>query len=108
MRRSGALASLLSILISAALLLWPAVLNGYPLLFGDSGVYLGDGIHLHMSWPRPLFYGLFMLPLHLKLTVWPVLGVQALLTAMAMHACIGCILPGNTLLQLSAFRGVMR
>src|SRR3954463_14656444 len=94
MRRPGGVASLLSILISAALLLWPAMLSGYPLLFGDSGVYLGDGIHLHMSWPRPLFYGLFMLPLHLKLTVWPVVIAQALITAVVLHVVIRCFLPG--------------
>ncbi|MBV8912544.1 MAG: hypothetical protein JOZ05_05825, partial [Acetobacteraceae bacterium] len=94
MRRSGAVASLLSILVSAGLLLWPALLNGYPLLFGDSGVYLGDGIHLHMSWPRPLFYGLFMLPLHLKTTVWPVVIAQAVITATVLHAVIRCFLPG--------------
>ncbi len=87
-------AAILPILISAALLLWPAVLNGYPLLFGDSGVYVGDGINLHMSWARPLFYGLFMLPLHLKTTVWPVVVVQALITAAVLHLVVRCFLPG--------------
>src|SRR5438105_4406173 len=77
-RISNAAATVLAVIVSAALLLWPALLNGYPLLFGDTGVYLTDGITLHMSWPRPLFYGLFMAPFHLERTVWPVIVVQAL------------------------------
>src|SRR4051794_6917542 len=91
---SSAAAAVLSVVVSAALFLWPAVLNGYPLLFGDTGVYLTDGLRLHMSWPRPLFYGLFMLPLHLKTTVWPVIGAQALITAATLLAVIRCFLPG--------------
>ncbi|HYZ64949.1 MAG TPA: hypothetical protein VE650_21050 [Acetobacteraceae bacterium] len=90
----GALATLLAVLVSAALLLWPAVWNGYPLLFGDSGVYLTDGILLHMSWPRPLFYGLFMVPLHLETTIWPVVVAQALIVAVVLEAVIRCFLPG--------------
>ncbi len=95
MRRGGGIASGLSVLISAALLLWPAALNGYPLLFGDTGVYLGDGIHLHMSWARPLFYGLFMLPLHLKITTWPVIIVQALIAATVLLAVLRAFIPGR-------------
>src|SRR5206468_10592825 len=83
-----------SVLVSAALLLWPALLNGYPLLFADTGVYLTDGIRMHMSWPRPLFYGLFMLPFHLERTVWPVIVVQAVITAATMLGVMRCFLPG--------------
>src|SRR3954453_22107752 len=92
--RTGTVAMALSMVVSAALLLWPAFLNGYPLLFGDTGVYLTDGLRLHMSWPRPLFYGLFMLPLHLQTTVWPVIVVQALITAAFLSAVMRCFLPG--------------
>ena len=93
-RISGVVVSACSVLVCAALLLWPALLNGYPLLFGDTGVYLRDGIRMHMSWPRPLFYGLFMLPLHLERTVWPVVIAQALITAGTLLAAMRCFLPG--------------
>jgi hypothetical protein len=95
-RISGATLTVLSVVVSAGLLLWPALLNGYPLLFGDTGVYLTDGIRLHMSWPRPLFYGLFMWPFHLERTVWPVIGAQAVITAGTLLAVIRCFLPGLT------------
>ena len=83
----------LVVLIAALMLLWPAVLNGYPLLFGDTGVYLVDGIEHHVSWPRPMFYGLFMLPLHLKLTMWPVVIAQAVIAATVLLGTMRGFLP---------------
>lgn len=83
----------LAVLVAAPLLLWPAVLNGYPLLFGDTGVYIKDGIAHHLSWPRPMFYGLFMLPLHLQITTWPVVIAQALITATVLLGTIWGFLP---------------
>lgn len=64
---------------AAALLLWPAFLNGYPLVFADTGTYLSQAINHHLGWDRPPFYSLFMLPLHLTITTWPVIAVQALM-----------------------------
>jgi hypothetical protein len=66
---------------AAALLLWPALWNGYPIVFADTGTYLSQAINLYAGWDRPVFYSLFMLPLHATVTVWPVIVVQALLTA---------------------------
>jgi hypothetical protein len=94
--RTKSLRAVLCVAASAALLLWPAFLNGYPLMFGDSGVYLEDGVTLHAGWARPLFYGLFMVPLHLKLTAWPVVIAQALLSVLLIR------------LTLSRFVGVSR
>lgn len=81
MQRAGALSAVAAVLIAAPLLLWPAVMNGYPLLFGDTGVYIKDGIEHHVSWARPMFYGLFMLPLDILRTTWPVVVAQALIAA---------------------------
>ena len=93
MKREELLGVVAAIVIAAPLLLWPAVLNGYPLLFGDTGVYIRDGIEHHVSWPRPMFYGLFMLPLHLLRTTWPVIVVQAILTVSALMATMRFFLP---------------
>lgn len=82
-----------AVVLAAALLLWPAVLNGYPLLFGDTGVYIKDGIDHHVSWPRPMFYGLFMLPLHLRITTWPVVVVQALIAAFVLLTTMRSFVP---------------
>lgn len=93
MRREVTLSAVAAVLIAAPLLLWPAVLNGYPLLFGDTGVYIKDGIDHHVSWPRPMFYGLFMLPLHLMRTTWPVIIAQAFIATSVLLATMRLFLP---------------
>jgi len=67
------------------LLLWPAAVNGYPLVFSDTGTYLSQAIQRYVGWDRPPFYSIFMLPLHMTVTTWPVIAVQALIAAHMMH-----------------------
>ena len=55
------------------MLSWLAVLNGYPLIFGDSARYLNGGILRYLPSEAPIFYGVFMIPLHLNgFSLWPV------------------------------------
>ncbi len=70
-----------SILFSALLLSWPAFYNGYPLVFSDTGTYLAQAMERYLGWDRPVFYSFFLLPLHWSVILWPVIAVQALLTA---------------------------
>src|SRR6185503_19338892 len=77
--------TLAPILLAAALLLWPAWWNGYPLVFADTGTYLSQAIERYAGWDRPVFYSLFLLPLHLTLTTWPAIAAQALLVAYVLH-----------------------
>jgi hypothetical protein len=74
-----------AVLASAALLLWPALLNFYPIVFADTGTYLSQAIHRYAGWDRPVFYSLFLFPLHLRLSLWPVVVVQAVLAAYMLH-----------------------
>ena len=73
--------AVLTVPAAAAFLLWPAVWNGYPIVFADTGTYLSQAVHRYAGWDRPVFYSLFMLPLHGTVTVWPVVVAQALLAA---------------------------
>jgi hypothetical protein len=73
------------ILFAALLLLWPALYNGYPLVFSDTGTYLSQAIHLYAGWDRPVFYSLFLFALHLTLTTWPAIIAQAVLCAHMLH-----------------------
>jgi hypothetical protein len=61
-------------------LIWPALWNGYPIVFADTGTYLSQAMRGHLGWDRPVFYSLFIYPLHLGLTTWPVILVQSCLT----------------------------
>jgi len=69
-----------SLLACVALLLLPALWNGFPLVFSDTGIYLEAAINHHAPIDRPLFYSLFALALHWKTSLWPVVAAQALLT----------------------------
>ena len=76
---------------AAALLLWPALWNGYPIVFADTGTYLSQAIERYAGWDRPVFYSLFMLPLHATVSVWPVIVAQALLTAWVLWLVAGAL-----------------
>lgn len=81
------------ITLSAVALLWPALWNGYPLVFADTGTYLSQAIERHGGWDRPIFYSLFLFPLHMTLTTWPPIVAQALLTAHVLHLLRRTLLP---------------
>jgi len=79
-----------AILAAALLTAWPALLNRYPLLYADSLSYLGEGLPiLHALRHRPVtfiamrseFYSLGIFVFHWGISPWPVVMLQALLTA---------------------------
>jgi len=69
----------MTIVAGAAALLWPAVLNGYPLLFSDTGAFLSQGLDWFMVWDKPWIYGPGLGWSSLKLTLWLPAIAQALL-----------------------------
>jgi hypothetical protein len=79
--------------VAAVSLLWPALWNGYPIVFADTGTYLSQAIHHYAGWDRPVFYSLFLLPLHLTVTLWPAVAVQALLTAWILWLVCRTLVP---------------
>jgi hypothetical protein len=79
--------------VSAALLLWPALWNHYPIVFDDTGTYISQAVHHYLGWDRPVFYSLFLLPLHLTVTLWPAIVVQALLVSVTLHLLRRVLLP---------------
>jgi hypothetical protein len=79
--------------LSFPLLLWPAVWNGYPIVFADTGTYLAQAIHRFAGWDRPVFYSVFILPLHATVTLWPVIILQATLAAWILWLVCRALLP---------------
>ena len=71
-------------LLSVTCLVWPALWNGYPIVFADTGTYLSQATHHYLGWDRPVFYSMFMWPLHLGLSTWPVILVQSCLTVFVL------------------------
>ena len=65
-------------------LAWPALWNGYPIAFADTGTYLSQAMHHYLGWDRPVFYSLAIEGLHLGLTTWPVIVVQAAIAVLVL------------------------
>ena len=81
----------LAFLPAALLLAWPAFYNRYPLLFPDSLSYLESGPRVlralflhqpsHYYGVRSFIYALGITPFHLHAVLWPVIALQAVITA---------------------------
>ena len=86
LRTEGLAAGLAVSVTTLALLLWPALVNGYPLVFADTGTYLSQAIRHYVGWDRPAFYSIFLFVLHWKVTTWSIVVVQAALTIYVLNA----------------------
>jgi hypothetical protein len=105
-RESQSLPAFTPVLAGALLMIWPALYNGFPLLYPDSMTYLGDGpvlarkIFLHQSsnyyGMRSFFYSLGILPFHWNTIAWPIIAAQAAITAYVLWLVVRSILPHRT------------
>src|SRR3712207_4846891 len=89
-RTWGLGARIAAVVVAAAMLVWPGFWNGFPLVFADTGTYLGQALLIYMGWDRPPFYSVFLFATHWRLTLWgPVLAqglIVAHLLAVALRA----------------------
>lgn len=69
----------LAILLGGALFIWPALWNGYPLLYSDTHVFINHPTPGFFNWDKPFIYGPWMLPFHAWQSLWGVVLVQGLL-----------------------------
>ena len=76
--------AVLAILAGAALLAWPALLNGYPLVFIDSVSYLGHTLFPEWPWDKTAAYGPFLHLFHWGWSLWAAI-VPPCRRAMARH-----------------------
>jgi hypothetical protein len=77
------LAALLGLAAGALLLVWPAFLNGYPLVFSDTGAFLHQTAPPPAGplviWDKPHVYGPLLLAFHWRLSLWGPLLAQGLM-----------------------------
>lgn len=71
-------------LFSAALLI-PAITNGFPFVFTDTGTYLRAAAEGFLPWERSIYYSIFAFIFHLRLSPWPVIVAQALIAAVLIR-----------------------
>lgn len=69
----------LAILAGGLLLIWPAFLNRYPIIFSDSGAFLAQTVEPLMIWDKPWIYGPFAWIFHQHVTLWGTVVAQGLI-----------------------------
>lgn len=71
----------LTILAGGGLLLWPALYNGWPLVFSDTGAFLFAALEYWPQWDKPIAYALFLHALSWRLTYWAAAFAQGLIVS---------------------------
>jgi hypothetical protein len=86
--------------VTLCLLLWPALVNHYPLLFPDSLDYIAEGrpilhalLHAHPPFGamRSAIYSLGIYPFHLNRTPWPILALHAGIVIYTVYLTVSSI-----------------
>lgn len=92
----------LALLPGAALLVWPALLNGYPLVFSDTGAFLAQTILGWAIWDKPMAYGPALHAFHWRISLWGPLAAQGVLLSwllwLVQRGFLGTVSPGRHLL----------
>lgn len=96
-----------AVLLGALFMSWPALYNRYPILYPDSMTYIQDGsplaraLFLHKFSPyygmRSFIYSLGILPFHWNISPWPIVALQAVITAYVIWLVVRSILPRRTI-----------
>jgi len=76
------------IIFASLLFLWPLLLNGYPLVYSDTGTYLNQAIELEGAVDRPPYYSLLIFPIHFGLTLWLIPFVQSMIAAYVLFRAV--------------------
>lgn len=91
--RAARIAVPAAIVAAALLFCWPAVYNGYPLVYGDTASYIDTIDPRKTNWSRPVFYTLLLRPLHWRISLWPVVLAQGLMIAHILYLALRVLLP---------------
>lgn len=90
----------LAILLGGALFLWPALWNGYPLLYSDTHVFITQPTPGHFNWDKPFIYGPWMLPFHAWQSLWGVVLIQGILLSQLIWLTQQAVRPASALAHL--------
>lgn len=89
-------------LAGALILMGGAFYNEFPLLTGDSAVYISSGFEGEALSERPVFYGLFIRFFSLGISLWGVIFGQSLILSDLLIRTIKRAIPGIQNLQILA------
>ncbi len=74
----------LTLAAGALMLVWPALLNGYPIVFSDTGGLLSMALEPTIGWDKPWVYGPFLLAVDGRATLWLPCLAQGLILSHAL------------------------
>jgi hypothetical protein len=69
--------------------------NGYPLVYSDTGAYIGSGFAGTIPVDRPIFYGLFLRHISLSVSPFLVVFTQGLIISWLLHFTFGMFFAGK-------------
>ena len=69
------------VLLGALPFIWPALWNGYPLVYSDTNVFIYQPTPEFFNWDKPIIYGPWMLLVHGWQSLWGVAAAQAILVS---------------------------
>ena len=78
------MANFLCVAAGGVFMVWPALVNGYPIVFSDTGGFLEQALMPDMGWDKPWTYGPFLTPFHWQVSLWPAVFVQALILSASL------------------------
>jgi hypothetical protein len=88
-----------AILLSAAMLCFLSIYNGFPLVFNnDTGMYIENAFNGVVASDRPIMYGLFIYFSSMVYSLWLVIAAQALIVALMVYYCFRYFTAGRTFL----------
>ncbi|MCM0034815.1 MAG: hypothetical protein NBV66_03405 [Burkholderiaceae bacterium] len=82
-------------------MIWPALWNGYPLLYTDTHVFINQPTPGHFNWDKPFIYGPWMLLSHAWYSLWGTVLVQGVLLSQLVwlaQQTVGSVTPLRHLL----------
>lgn len=83
--------------LGAAIVLVPALINGYPFVYSDTGTYIESAFTGYVPFDRPYWYGPFVWAASLDgITLWGVAVAQALLCSAYMLRIGRLVVPART------------
>ena len=87
--------NILVILLGALAFVWPALWNGYPLVYSDTNVFIAQPAPGHFNWDKPFIYGPWMLLVHGWQSLWGVAFAQAFLVSQLLWFTLAVFGPPN-------------
>lgn len=76
---------ILLLLTLSLTLIWPAIYNGYPLVYSDSGTYIAAGFLREIPVDRPIVYSLLVRHSSLAFSLWFVIVFQSFIVAYVVY-----------------------